>query len=104
MLKHIGYLLRIVASLLPRGLALRDVSSPGHVLWKSNSMWQGSYQVTGLIIMSHEVSHEKAEPRRDLSMALTLLLSPCLFFSILAYTGNPNSDFLGTQKWGRSGR
>lgn len=35
--------------LLPRSLALRDVNSPGHLLWKSSSMWQMSYQVTGLV-------------------------------------------------------
>ena len=43
--------------------------------------------------MSHMVSHKKAEPRRDLSMASKLLLSPCVFYSTLAYTGEPNSDF-----------
>lgn len=48
--------------LLPRGLALRDISFPGHLRWKSSSMWQGSYQVTGPIIMSHVVSHKRQSP------------------------------------------
>lgn len=82
---------------MPRGLVLRDVSSPGHLLWKGSSKWQVSYQVTGLIIMSHEVSHKKAEPQGNLGMALTLILSPCFFYSILAYTGEPNSDFWGLE-------